>query len=71
MVRHEGEERTIPETVLTAGHVDSRGVSRYQLLNQMLAAREKGDTETLNNKMRELRRAELVVDALFKLEEES
>ena len=71
VVRHEGEERTIPETVLTAGHVDSRGVSRYQLLNQMLAAREKGDTETLNNKMRELRRAELVVDALFKLEEES
>ena len=40
-------------------------------LNQILAAREKGDTETLNNKMRELRRAELVVDALFKLEEES
>ena len=71
VVRHEGEERKIPESVETAGHVDQRGVSRYQLLNQMLAARKAGDTWTLESKMRELRRAELVVDALFKLEEET
>ena len=70
VVHHEGEERKLPEKVETAGHVDDTGVSRYQLLNQMLAAKEKGDTETLENKIRELRRAELVTGALFKLEEE-
>ena len=54
----------------SARSVDMHGRSRYQLINQMLAAEAAGDLETLREKIREYRRAGQVVDAVFELEEE-
>ncbi|MCR5295286.1 MAG: DUF5717 family protein [Lachnospiraceae bacterium] len=68
-IRRGKEVIRLEERTETAGSVDEKGVSRYQLLNQMLAARDKGDLETLKARTLELKRAELEIDALFKLEE--
>ena len=70
VMEEDGEETRTEVRVSSARSVDMHGRSRYQLINQMLAAKEAGDLGTLREKVREYRRAEQVVDAVFELEEE-
>lgn len=70
VTEEEGAETRTEVRVSSARSVDMHGRSRYQLINQMLAAMAAGDTEALRDKVREYRRAEQVVDAVFELEEE-
>ncbi|MBP3878902.1 MAG: hypothetical protein J6D46_01170 [Lachnospiraceae bacterium] len=70
VTEEDGEEKRTEVRVSSARSVDMHGRSRYQLINQMLAAMAADDTETQREKIREYRRAEQVVDAVFELEEE-
>ena len=70
VTEEDGAETRTEVRVTSARSVDMHGRSRYQLINQMLAAREAGNLDVLREKIREYRRAEQVVDAVFELEEE-
>jgi hypothetical protein len=70
VTEEDGAETRTEVRVSSARSVDMHGRSRYQLINQMLAAMAAGDPEALRDKVREYRRAEQVVDAVFELEEE-
>ena len=65
-VHRDGEEkRRTRERSLTMANVDMDGRSRYQLINQMLRADEKGDREELLERIRDFRQAERMVERLF------
>lgn len=70
-VEHEGTLTRSPEKSVTTPSVDMDGRSRYQLINQMLSARKLGKTDVLNEKLKQYRQAEKMVNMLFTLKEEA
>ena len=68
-VEHQGNVRKMPEKSITMPNVDMDGRSKYQLINQMLAARKLNKKQVLAEKAHDYRQAEKISEELFKLVE--
>lgn len=68
-VEHQGKVRKMPEKSITMPNVDMDGRSKYQLINQMLAARKLNKKQVLAEKAHDYRQAEKISEELFKLVE--
>ncbi len=69
-VTHNDTETVTEERTTKTPFMDMKGRNSYQMINQMLWAKEKGDDRELSEKLREYLRAVSRVDALFALEDE-
>lgn len=68
-VEHQGKVEKMPERSLTMPNVDMEGRSKYQLINQMLAARKLNKKQVLAERAHIYRQAEKISEELFKLVE--
>lgn len=66
-VEHKGRTTELPKTSVTMPNVDMEGRSKYQLINQMLAAKKLGKTQVLKEKVLQYCQAEKVTGELFPL----
>ncbi|MDO4614835.1 MAG: DUF5717 family protein [Lachnospiraceae bacterium] len=69
-VTHNGQETVTEERTTKTRFIDMKGRNSYQMINQMLWAKEKGDEQELREKLREYLRAVKRTEALFSLEDE-
>ena len=68
-VEHDGNVRKLPEKSVTMPNVNMDGRSKYQLINQMLAAKKLGRKNALTEKVHQYRQSEKTAEELFRLVE--
>lgn len=70
VIQLKDEQKKTQERTLTVGHLDMNSQSKYQLLNQMLAARRLGKNQEILSKMKNYLQQEHFVKAMYRIEKE-